>query len=59
MDPLAFRYANALVGNGDGEAGLEFAIVGPTLRFHANTTVRVSVPMMRWGVGVKVGFGGW
>ena len=41
MDPLAFRYANALVGNGDGEAGLEFAIVGPTLRFHASTTVRV------------------
>ena len=41
MDPLAFRYANALVGNGDGEAGLEFAIVGPTLRFHAATTVRL------------------
>ena len=41
MDPLAFRFANALVGNPEDAAGLEFAIVGPTLRFHTATTVRV------------------
>ena len=40
MDALAFRLANALVGNPEGAAGLEFAITGPTLRFHAATTVR-------------------
>ena len=40
MDPLAFRFGNALVGNADDAAGLEFAIVGPALRFHAATTVR-------------------
>ena len=40
MDALAFRLANALVGNGDDAAGLEFAITGPTLRFHSPTTVR-------------------
>ena len=41
MDALAFRLANALVGNGEDAAGLEFAIAGPTLRFHSPTTVRV------------------
>ena len=40
MDALAFRLGNALVGNGEGAAGLELAITGPTLRFHAATTVR-------------------
>ena len=40
MDALAFRLGNALVGNGEGAAGLEFAITGPTLRFHVATTVR-------------------
>ena len=42
MDALAFRLANALVGNGEDVAGLEFAITGPTLRFHAPTTVRMN-----------------
>ncbi len=43
MDALAFRLANALVGNGDDAAGLEFAITGPTLRFHSPTTVRTQL----------------
>ena len=41
MDALAFRLANALVGNGEDAAGLEFAIAGPTLQFHSPTTVRM------------------
>jgi urea carboxylase len=33
MDGLAFRLGNRLIGNGEGEAGLEFAASGPSLRF--------------------------
>ncbi|KAK5098643.1 hypothetical protein LTR70_002532 [Exophiala xenobiotica] len=33
MDPLAFRIANALVGNGQGVEGLEITLSGPDLRF--------------------------
>lgn len=35
MDPWAFRAAQALVGNDDGEAALELTLVGPTIRFTA------------------------
>ena len=33
MDPVAFRIANALVGNDPGTAGLEITLSGPDLRF--------------------------
>ena len=41
MDGLAHRLANRLVGNGDDAATLEVTIVGPELRFDADTTVAV------------------
>ena len=39
MDALAFRLGNRLLGNPEGAAGLEFAAVGPTLRFNADCGV--------------------
>lgn len=33
MDPLAFRIANALVGNAPGKEGIEITLSGPDLRF--------------------------
>ena len=33
MDPLAFRIANALVGNKQGKEGLEITLSGPELKF--------------------------
>ncbi|MFA5909236.1 MAG: urea carboxylase [Vicinamibacterales bacterium] len=42
MDALAFRLANRLVGNGDGAAGLECTMIGPTLRFHADAVVALT-----------------
>jgi len=38
MDDLAFRLANALVGNAPDAAALECAMVGPTVRFRAPVT---------------------
>jgi urea carboxylase len=34
MDDRAFRFANAIVGNAPGAAGIEATLLGPTLRFH-------------------------
>ncbi len=42
MDMLALRIANRLVGNGDREAGLEFTVIGPKLRFGKNTLVALT-----------------
>jgi urea carboxylase len=42
MDALSFRLANRLVGNAADAAGLECALVGPTLRFHAAATVALT-----------------
>lgn len=39
MDPLALRVANALVGNPEGAAVLEFTLVGPELEFSADVLV--------------------
>ena len=39
MDDLALRLANRLVGNPESAAGLEFTIVGPTLRFNTDTVI--------------------
>jgi len=37
MDGYAFRIANRIVGNDEGAAGLEATLIGPSLRFHADT----------------------
>jgi antagonist of KipI len=41
MDSFALRVANALVGNADNTAALEFALVGPAIEFSADTLVAV------------------
>lgn len=42
MDPWAFRTANALVGNDDGAAGIEFTMSGPTIAFEDDAVVALS-----------------
>ncbi|KAK9905055.1 hypothetical protein WJX75_008745 [Coccomyxa subellipsoidea] len=42
MDALAFRLANALVGNATDAAGLEITLSGPSLRFHMNVIIALS-----------------
>ncbi len=42
MDDLAFRAANRLVGNDERAAGLEIAVMGPTLRIACDTTIGVT-----------------
>lgn len=39
MDSLSFRIGNRLVGNSDGEAGLEMTILGPKLEFECDAVV--------------------
>ncbi len=42
MDALAFRLANRLLGNAPDAAGLELTVSGPTLKFHADTTIALA-----------------
>jgi antagonist of KipI len=42
MDPLALRIANLLVGNEEGEAGLEISFSGPRLRFERDTLIAIT-----------------
>lgn len=42
MDDVAFRLANALVGNGDDAAALEITLVGPRLRFDTAATIAMT-----------------
>lgn len=42
MDSFAFRTANWLVGNQDGEAALEMTLIGPAVRFEADTLIAVT-----------------
>ena len=42
LDEFALRFANALVGNDDGAAGLEMTVVGPVARFLADTWIAVT-----------------
>ena len=42
MDPLAFRFANRLVGNPESAAGLEIMMTGPTLRFNSATEFAIT-----------------
>jgi urea carboxylase len=59
MDSLAFRFANHLVGNAPGAAGLEITVSGPTLRFACDSRIALTgadfgarlngQPVPRWG----------
>jgi KipI family sensor histidine kinase inhibitor len=40
-DPFALRLANLLVGNRENDAGLEFTLVGPELRFLHDTVIAI------------------
>lgn len=42
MDVFALRVGNALVGNDDGSAGLEMTVLGPKIRFLADTWIAVT-----------------
>jgi biotin-dependent carboxylase-like uncharacterized protein len=42
MDEPAWRLANALVGNHDGEAALEITLAGPTLRFQRDAVIALT-----------------
>ncbi len=42
MDHLAFRFANTLVGNDEGEAGLEITLIGPKLKFNTDAFVAIT-----------------
>ena len=39
LDPVSLRIANVLVGNPEGEAGLEITALGPTIRFASDSVV--------------------
>ncbi|SEB72923.1 biotin-dependent carboxyltransferase family protein [Paenibacillus sp. GP183] len=41
MDSFALRAANVLVGNGQGEAALEITLLGPSIRFEAETLIAI------------------
>ena len=57
MDSLALRLANRLVGNGEGEAGLEIAVSGPELRFGCDAVFALcGAPMDATLDGVSVPF---
>jgi antagonist of KipI len=42
VDQFAFRVANRLVGNDEGAAGLEITLIGPRLRFLADTVIALA-----------------
>lgn len=42
MDSLAFRLANRLVGNEEGQAAIEITFAGPTLRIHCDSVIAVT-----------------
>ncbi|PPA69893.1 biotin-dependent carboxyltransferase family protein [Jeotgalibacillus proteolyticus] len=41
MDPFALRIANVLVGNEEGEAGIEVTLTGPTIQFEEDALIAV------------------
>jgi len=42
LDAFALSAANLLVGNPEGEAGLEITLLGPTLKFHRQTLFAIT-----------------
>ncbi|KAG2435985.1 hypothetical protein HYH02_011698 [Chlamydomonas schloesseri] len=66
MDSLSHRLANALVGNDEDAAALEFSLQGPTLKFHcpaivaltgATCTATLDGEPVAWNSSFKVGAG--
>ncbi len=66
MDNLAFRLGNQILGNDSTAAALELTVVGPELKFHAETIICLvgapvrmfinKVPMPQWSaIRVKAG----
>ena len=50
LDPVSLRIANILVGNPEGEAGLEITVLGPTIRFTSDSVFAVVGANFRLGV---------
>ena len=42
LDQFALRVANLLVGNAEGDAGLEITLIGPQIRFLTDTAIAVT-----------------
>jgi urea carboxylase len=42
MDHLAFRYGNKLVGNAEGNEGLEITLIGPKLKFNKSAVIAIT-----------------
>lgn len=42
MDHFAFRFANQLVGNAEGVAGLEITLIGPKLKFNTAAVIAIT-----------------
>jgi urea carboxylase len=66
MDHLAFRFANQLVGNAEGVAGLEITLIGPKLKFNTAAVIAITgapiesmldgIPITMWqSLEVKAG----
>ncbi len=47
MDALSFRLTNRILGNPEGAAALECAVVGPTVRFHRDAVIALGGAAMR------------
>jgi antagonist of KipI len=58
MDEVAFRLANALVGNGDDAAALEISLIGPRLHFGADAVVALAGAEFDARVGTEA-MAGW
>ena len=51
MDPVALELANALVGNGKGEAALEITVLGPEIAFETDVLVSLCGALFEAKVG--------
>jgi antagonist of KipI len=53
MDTFALRAANVLVGNNQGEAALEITLMGPSIRFEADTLIAICGGNLSPNIGGK------
>ena len=51
MDPVALELANALVGNRNGEAAIEFTVLGPEIAFEADALISLCGALFEAKVG--------
>ena len=51
MDPVALELANALVGNRDGEAAIEFTVLGPEISFEDDALISLCGALFEAKVG--------